>query len=162
MLDLAIWPAPILKKKTELIVVFDNELEFLADQMFETMYAHKGIGLAANQVNLDKRMLVMDVDDNPIVMVNPIILESSKEIEKDLEGCLSFSGFLVEVERSKWIIVKYQNLLGEIIQKKFENLEARCANHEIEHLNGITFLRYISKQHRELIQNKLRKRHRGY
>lgn len=162
MLELAVWPALILKKKTESVVVFDKELEFLAEQMFETMYSLKGIGLAAPQVNLNKRMLVMDIDNNPLVVINPKISDLLGPCIKESEGCLSFPGFLVDVERPSHVFLDYQNFDGTWEKEvNFTGLESRCVQHEIDHLDGITFLRYISKQHRDLIDKKLRKK-RGY
>lgn len=172
MLDVVVWPHPILKQKMKPVEVFDKRLKLLANQMFETMYEHKGLGLAAPQVGIDKQMLVMDVTDckcseypcehaNPLVMINPTfgVHHDDKDLrEKGEEGCLSFPGFLVDVERWTKGTVWYASLEGEQVVRKVDGLEARCAQHEIDHLDGVTFLRYLSKHHRDLIQSKMRKR----
>lgn len=158
MLELAVWPNLILKKKLEPVTNFDDELAFFSELMFERMYYNRGVGLAANQVHLTKRMLVMDVNNNKKVCVNPYVVEQSKELVKDEEGCLSFPGFLVQVERPSWVIAGYQDLSGDIIEEKLEGFEARSFLHEKDHLDGVTFLRYLSRQHRELIDKKMRKR----
>ncbi len=160
MLELAVWPAPILKKKIAPVIVFDkDELHFLAEQMFTVMYNQRGIGLAAPQVNLDKRMLVMQPGKTPHVIVNPVIVSSSENFVKDSEGCLSFPGFLVDVERPETVNVNYQTIDGQWVNNyHFSGLGARCIQHEIDHLDGITFLRYISKLHRDIITKKMTKR----
>lgn len=162
MLELVVWPAPILKKKTEDVTVFDDELKFFSEQMFETMYAHRGIGLAAPQVGLNKRMLVMNCGDDPLVMVNPILEAVYGNKIKMSEGCLSFPGFLVDVERPESCIVAWQDLGGNEEYHEFRGLEARCIQHEIDHLDGITFLRYISSFHRKMIEKKMEKRSAGH
>ncbi len=165
MFDLAIWPAPILQKKTEPVTVFDEELKFFLEQMFETMRAEKGIGLAAPQVGLDRRMLVMDCktkmgEDNPKVLVNPVITSKSEKLVKTDEGCLSFPGFLVSVERSESVNFDYQTLDGHWVRNfHLHGLQSRCIQHEIDHLDGITFLRYISRTHRNMIKNSLERRY---
>jgi len=157
MLDLAIWPASILSKETERVEVFDSEIKFLSEQMFETMYAHKGIGLAAPQVHLINRMLVMDCGE-PKVMCNPEITGRSETMVKTQEGCLSFPGFLVDVDRCKEILVRYQSVEGVFIEERFTGLSAICIQHEVDHLDGITFLKYISRAHRRMIKKSLEKR----
>lgn len=160
MLKLALWPDSILKKEAKRVEVFDQKLKFLSEEMFKFMKQNKGIGLAAPQVSIDKKMLVMDVN-RPIVMINPRIYETSKyEVEKGEEGCLSFPGFLVEVERFKKIDIEYNDLDGNVCSLKLEDLEARCVQHELDHLNGVTFLKYLSKLHRDMITAKMKKMQR--
>ena len=159
MLELAVWPNPILKQKAKLITVFDEEIEFMSRQMFKKMYAEKGIGLAAPQVHYNKQMLVMDCGNNPIIMLNPRIVAKDETLVKMSESCLSFPGFLVDIERPESIAVSYNDLQGNTkFSQTFFGLEARCAQHEIDHLDGITFLKYISSLHRNMIQKKLEKK----
>ena len=160
MLDIAIWPEQILKQKTDPVTVFDDELKFITNQLFETMYAKKGIGLAANQCFLNKSMFVMDYKNNPLVVINPIVVEKSETTIKGSEGCLSFEGFLVDVYRSTWITLKYQDLEGSEQEKRFEGMESVIVQHESQHLEGITIINYLSRMHRDMITRKLQKKYR--
>jgi peptide deformylase len=159
MLELAVWPAEILKNKASPVDMTNSdvrdEVAFLAQEMFKTMRHHKGIGLAAPQVNLDKRMLVMDCGNNPLVLINPKVEVWTTLKVKYPEGCLSFPGFLVDVERPEMVRVSYYDLDGKEQDEWFYDLEARCVQHEIDHLDGITFLRYTSRFHRAMIRRKL-------
>ena len=158
MLDIAVWPDEILKKETRVVTSFDEEIEFLIDRMFETMISKNALGLAANQVNLDKRMLVMKTADGYKAMINPTIIELSKEKVKSSEGCLSFPGFVVDVERSKEVTVQYNIVLDhrlKLITETLTGIDSIVAAHEIDHLDGITFLKYTSRFHRSMITNRM-------
>jgi peptide deformylase len=126
--------------------------------MLKTMYASKGIGLSAPQVGMLNRMFVMDCGDNPCVFINPIITHKSKETVQSREGCLSFPGFLVEVKRHAEVTVHFHGLDGNKYDIVLEGIEAICAQHEIDHLEGKVFLRYLSKFHRNMIEKQMKRR----
>lgn len=125
---------------------FDMKLKEMTVRMLATMRGANGIGLAANQVGILKRVLVMDT--RPVfpngmgefgVFINPEIIESSEEQFSDIEGCLSFPNKHYRVLRNSWVVVKWQDTSGKAYEKKFTGLSAVCLQHEIDHLNGITF-----------------------
>jgi peptide deformylase len=152
---------PVLETPGDPVTEFGPELEKLAEDMFETMYAHKGVGLAAPQVGLSKRLTVIDcsVGEDPLqklVLINPeLIRKEGTQVGE--EGCLSIPGFREDVKRAKIAVVRAQNLQGEPIEVKGEDLLARALQHEIDHLNGILFLSHLSALKRDLIRRKIRK-----
>lgn len=176
ILPLVIAPDPLLKKVSEPVEKFDEALTSFAKEMVNVMYGEHGVGLAAVQVGVLKRVVVIDVDyeledhdhhncghvhvtnTNPRYFINPEIIESSKESSSFDEGCLSFPGARSEITRPKDVRIKYQDLSGNEKEEKMTGLLATCIQHEIDHLNGITFVDYISKLKREMILNKLKKR----
>ena len=139
------------------------ELEQLVEDMFETMYASRGLGLAAPQIDIHKRLTVIDtsggeegVEPNKVVLINPeIIFKEGKQTGE--EGCLSIPGFREEVRRSKRVKVRARNTKGEVIEAEGEDLMARAMQHEIDHLNGILFLTHLSPLKREVIRRKIKK-----
>jgi peptide deformylase len=139
------------------------ELEQLVEDMFETMYASRGLGLAAPQIDIHKRLTVIDtsggeegVEPNKVVLINPeIIFKEGKQTGE--EGCLSIPGFREEVRRSKRVKVRARNAKGEVIEAEGEDLMARAMQHEIDHLNGILFLAHLSPLKREVIRRKIKK-----
>ncbi len=136
------FPDPRLRTKATAVDVVDDELRVLIDDMFETMYAAPGIGLAATQVNVHKRLLVTDVsadNDAPLVLINPVILEMDGKVVTD-EGCLSVPGFYEEVERADSIKVQFLDRDGNEVILETDGLQAVCIQHEIDHLDGILFL----------------------
>jgi len=153
------WPDPALKKTTELVTNFDEELRSLSSEMIRLMYESEGVGLAAPQVGSLKKIFVMDTlqGHGEKVLVNPVILEKTGTI-RWTEGCLSFPGVSIETERSNKIKVKYQDIKGQKLEESFEGLAAICVQHEIDHLNGETFLKYISRKNRRMLEAKLRKK----
>ncbi|MFM2200739.1 MAG: hypothetical protein RL769_794 [Pseudomonadota bacterium] len=187
ILPLVISPDPLLKEISLPVEKFDNELKTLVDDMFSTMYANDGIGLAGVQVGVLKRVLVMDLDyeedeqekfkhshgnhhhnchhvfvknTNPRCFINPQIIESSDDTAGFKEGCLSFPQARSEVIRPKKVKVKYFDLSGKEKLEEMEGLMAVCIQHEIDHLNGITFVDRISKLKREMILRKMKKLNR--
>jgi peptide deformylase len=133
--------------------------------MFETMYAAPGVGLAAPQVGVAKRLLVMDCagrDEPPakVVLINPEILVTEGKQLGD-EGCLSFPGVYFQVERPKRVVARAQNLEGEWFEIDAMDLPARCILHENDHLNGIVFINYLSPLKRDLLKRKIRKRQKA-
>jgi peptide deformylase len=143
------------------ITIFNGELEKIAKNMLETLYAAPGIGLAANQVGLTIRLLTIDlsVGENPdqlIMMCNPEIVTSSGE-QKCEEGCLSLPEFSDSVIRPARMTIRGQNIHGEEMQLEAMDLLARCFSHEIDHLNGILFIDHLSALKKTLIRNKIKK-----
>jgi len=156
------YPEPILERMSDPITEFDTpELHQLVADMFETMYAHKGVGLAAPQVGLTKRLTVIDCsagedESQKVVLINPEIthLEGSQVGE---EGCLSIPGFREDVKRAKRAIVRARTAKGQTIELTGEDLLARAIQHETDHLNGVLFLSHLSMLKRDLIRRKIRK-----
>ncbi len=180
VLPLIIAPDPILKKISQPVEKVDNALREFMNNMVSTMYAENGVGLAAVQVGVLKRILVIDVDyeaeehahhhhdhhgcggvhvknTNPRFFINPQIIESSKECVPYNEGCLSFPGMRSEVVRPQIVKVKYLDENGKENIEEMDGLLATCIQHEIDHLDGVTFVDHISKVKREMILNKMKK-----
>jgi peptide deformylase len=152
---------PILEKPGAPIKKFDAETEQLVEDMFASMYAAQGVGLAAPQIGLSLRLAVIDVTGgkNPeakIVLANPEIIHAEGEVREE-EGCLSIPGFRGYVIRPQFVTVKAQNAKGESYEIRGENLLARAFCHEIDHLNGILFLQHLSMLKRDLIKRKIKK-----
>lgn len=152
---------PVLEKPGAAIKKFDAELEDLAEDMFSSMYAAQGVGLAAPQIGKSIRLAIVDVSSgkNPeakIVLVNPEIIHAEGEVREE-EGCLSIPGFRGYVIRPQFVTVRAQNVKGETFEIRGENLLARAFCHEIDHLNGILFLQHLSMLKRDLIKRKIKK-----
>lgn len=141
-----------------------NYFQNLAENMLETMYHAKGVGLAATQINVHQRIIVIDVSENanePMILINPKILEASAEQCKEAEGCLSVPGIYENVERSSKITFEYYDInKNEIVQKNADGLLAKCVQHEIDHLNGKVFVDYLSQLKQGRIKSKLQKEQR--
>lgn len=170
ILPLVIAPDPRLKTKSEPVARIDDEIRTLAADMFDTMYAERGIGLAAVQVGVLKRLLVADVtwrdEEGPgkqHALVNPEIVQPSEELNVYKEGCLSFPEQFADVTRPKSVRVRYLDLQGKQHEEDFDGLLATCVQHEIDHLNGIVFVDHISTLKRDMIIRKLNKmKKQGY
>jgi peptide deformylase len=152
---------PVLEKPGAAIHKFDAELQELAEDMFASMYAAQGVGLAAPQIGKGIRLAVVDVSTgkNPeakIVLVNPEIVHAEGEVREE-EGCLSIPGFRGYVIRPQFVTVRAQNVKGESFEIRGENLLARAFCHEIDHLNGVLFLQHLSMLKRDLIKRKIKK-----
>ena len=157
---IVIEPDPILRKKSENLEKVDNELRLLLDDMLETMYSAPGIGLAAVQVGILKRLIVIDISKdkekkNPIFLINPEIISKSKNTSIYEEGCLSLPGHFAEIERPEECKIKYIDYDGKKKEMKANGLLATCIQHEIDHLNGILFIDYLSKLEKDMIIKKL-------
>ena len=153
-------PDPILRKKSEALEKVDTDTQKLMDDMLETMYAAPGIGLAAIQIGILKRLVVIDISKEeekkqPIFLVNPEIIYRSKETSVYEEGCLSLPGQFAEVERPSECTIKYIDYYGKKKDLKADGLLATCIQHEIDHLNGILFIDYLSKLKKDMIIKKL-------
>jgi peptide deformylase len=129
----------LLRKKAKRVDKIDDTIRNLAANMVEAMIAANGIGISGNQVGVLKRIIVVLVNEQPKVMVNPEITFQSQETCKMEEGCLSFPETFLEIERPSTVKVKYRNLSGHPVLETYEGLMARCIFHEIEHLNGVVF-----------------------
>jgi len=154
------FPDSRLRTVAKPVTVFDDDLKQLVDDMFETMYEAEGIGLAATQVNVHKRLLVIDLSENkdsPQVFINPDFKVIDDELSEYDEGCLSVPGFYETVCRPKMIQVTAQNAAGEQFELQATGLLATCIQHEIDHLNGKLFVDYLSALKRTRIRSKLEK-----
>lgn len=161
-LNILHYPDPRLRKPALPVETVDIGIRTLVADMLETMYAAPGIGLAANQVNVQKRVVVMDLSEEknqPLALINPTVLEREGECESD-EGCLSVPGFYETVRRAEWIRVSALDLDGEPFELEARGLLAVCIQHEIDHLDGKLFVDYLSALKRDRIRKKLEKQAR--
>jgi peptide deformylase len=160
--SIVLFGEPVLEKQAEAVTEFDTpELHKLIEDMFESMYAAKGVGLAAPQIGIAKRIAVIDlsVAEDPaqkIVLINPEIIRK-EEFQTGEEGCLSLPGFREQVTRPKTVTVRAQNIKGEPFEMTGEELLARAFAHEIDHLNGRLYISHVSALKRDLIRRKVRK-----
>lgn len=162
LLPILHYPDPRLRTKAQPVTAVDDGIRQLAADMLETMYAAPGIGLAATQVNVHKRVLVADVSENhdaPLVLVNPELVEEYG-VEEMQEGCLSVPGIFEPVQRAERIRVRALNLQGEPFEMDADGLLAVCIQHEIDHLDGKLFVDYLSLLKRNRIRRKLEKTQR--
>ena len=155
-------PNPILRNKSLRDEKVDSNIQELMDDMLETMYAAPGIGLASIQVGVPKRVIVIDIDQkdgqkNPMFFINPEIIEKSKNNSTYEEGCLSVPGQFAEIDRPDKCHVKYLDYHGEKKEIKAEGMLSTCIQHEMDHLEGILFIDYLSKLKKTLIMKKLSK-----
>ena len=158
--EIVIEPDPILRKKSVNLEKVDDELRGLLDDMLETMYSAPGIGLAAVQVGVLKRLIVIDISKekdkkNPLFLINPEIVSRSKKTSIYEEGCLSLPGHFAEIERPAECHVKYIDYTGKEKEIKADGLLSTCIQHEVDHLNGILFIDYLSKLKKDMILKKL-------
>jgi len=160
--EILIEPNEILRKKSLPVDKVDKDLQVLMDDMLETMYAAPGIGLAAIQVGIPKRIIVLDIEQKagnkkPLFLVNPEIIQKSKNLSTYEEGCLSVPGQFAEIDRPDKCHVKYLDYYGEKKEINAEGMLATCIQHEIDHLEGILFIDYLSKLKKTMIIKKLSK-----
>ncbi len=160
ILDILEFPDPRLRTVAEPVEVFDEALGSLVSDLLATMYAAPGIGLAATQVNVHKRLLVMDVSDDrsqPLVFINPVVEILDPELGEYDEGCLSVPGFYETVQRPQRIAVTALDTQGRETRSELDGLAAVCVQHEIDHLDGKLFVDYLSPLKRQRIRKKLEK-----
>ena len=160
-LKILIFPDPKLRKVAKKIDKFDKSLEMLSKNMLNTMYEAEGIGLAATQVNIHIRLVVMDLSEErnePRVFVNPEYTILDKSPFTYEEGCLSIPGFNEEISRPSKILLKWQDLQGNFHEEKPDGIFTVCAQHEIDHLDGKLFVDYLSPIKRDRIRKKLENR----
>ncbi len=157
---IVIEPDPILRQKSEILEKVDDELRRLMDDMLETMYSAPGIGLAAVQVGILKRLVVIDISKekekkHPLFLINPEIISKSKSTSIHEEGCLSLPGQFAEIERPAECQIKYIDYDGKKKEIKAKGLLSTCIQHEIDHLDGKLFIDYLSKLKKDMILKKL-------
>ena len=162
-------PDPILRTISTPVEEIDAELQTLIDDMFETMYAAPGIGLAAIQVGVPKRILVIDLQEpesdeedappvkNPMVFINPVIIEEGDELSVYNEGCLSVPDQYAEVERAARVRASWMDRDGRIHEEELDGLLSTCLQHEMDHLEGVLFIDHLSRLKRDIILKKLTK-----
>jgi peptide deformylase len=163
-LNIRIYPDPVLKRKAESVSEITDAHRQLTDAMIETMYAAPGVGLAAPQVGISQRLIVIHVPTggkeekrNPLVLINPRILEKRGEIVAE-EGCLSVPDVSADIKRYSYVKVAYEDVEGKVKEIEGTNLLARILQHEIDHLAGILFVDYLGRIRRDLIKRKFRKK----
>ena len=158
MYDIKIIGAEVLRRKAEGIIDFNHDLKKIAEVMLETMHNYNGIGLAAPQVDISKRIVVTDISPvekgyNSMIFVNPKIMESQGEKIFE-EGCLSIPGVNENILRPEKILLQYQDIAGNEKKSEFESWMARVLQHEIDHLDGILFIDYLSPIKKKIVLNK--------
>ena len=159
-LNLVYYGKDILSQVAEDVKEINDEVLETIESMFKVMYKEKGIGLAAPQVNLDRRIITIDPGDDArhrIALINPVILESSEKTEPYEEGCLSLPNVFAEVERAAEVRVRWTDLDGREEEEQFAGLWATCVQHEIDHLDGKLFIDYLGPLKRQMITRKMEK-----
>src|SRR2546426_5236798 len=150
------YPASVLLSPGELVVNFDGELEALVQDMFDTMYEQRGVGLAAQQIGVPLRLFVMDCDGVKLVAANPEIISADGE-QGGEEGCLSVAKVPAELKRPDHAVLRAQDVTGKTFELEASGLAARCFLHETDHCDGILFIRHLSPLRRDLVTRKFRK-----
>ena len=160
--------SPVLRQRAEPVAAVDDEVRRLVDDLLETMYAAKGVGLAANQVGLARRVAVVDVGEEtptPLVLINPRIVQQSADTDVAEEGCLSIPEIFGDIERPVQVVVEALDREGQPVHVETDGYQARAIQHEIDHLDGVLFLDHLSAVKRGLLLAKwkrLRKKETGY
>jgi peptide deformylase len=160
LLTIEMLGAEVLRRRAAEVVEIDEDLRVLVEDMFETMYAAEGIGLAGPQVGVSRRVLVVDVHQEsvePFALINPCVIESSRETDKADEGCLSIPGVAASVERPTRVVVEGLNTDGACVHIEAEGLLARCLQHEVDHLDGVLFIDRISPLKRRMVLQKYKR-----
>lgn len=163
ILNILEFPDPRLRTLAKPVTAFDETLSQLIDDMFETMYAAQGIGLAATQINVHLRVVVMDLSEDksePRIFINPEFESLTEQMDQYQEGCLSVPGFYENVDRPQKVKIKALDRDGSSYELIAEGLLAVCIQHECDHLNGKLFVDYLSNLKRDRIRKKLEKQHR--
>ncbi|HEX6627732.1 MAG TPA: peptide deformylase [Gemmatimonadaceae bacterium] len=162
ILDIRVLGDPVLRKPTKRVTEITDELRQLIADMFETMYAAEGIGLAAPQVGRVERLAVVDVEGQKFTLINPEVLERTGEIDKAEEGCLSIPDIYGDVERPFTVTIRAMNENGEVYDATASELLGRCFQHEIDHLDGKLFIDYLSPLKRKAAMTKWEKAKTDY
>ena len=153
--------SPVLRQHSDEVECVDDEVRTLVRDLFDTMYAAEGIGLAANQVGLAKRIAVVHAGDDPVgVLINPVIIEREGN-EKEEEGCISIPDIFGDVDRSLRVVIETTNLDGARERHELTALSARAVEHEIDHLDGVLFLDHLSPLKRHMLLKKWKKLRKG-
>jgi len=156
--------SPVLRQQSPAVATVDDAVRQLVDDLFETMRAAKGVGLAANQIGVARRVAVVDVgeeDPPPLVLINPVILERSDDHETAEEGCLSIPDIFGDIERHARIVVEALDRDGAKLRVEAQGYKARAIQHEIDHLDGVLFLDHLSAVKRSLLLAKWKKSRKG-
>ncbi len=159
LLPLHLLGSPVLRQHSAEITEVNDEIRRLIDDMFETMDAAKGVGLAANQVGIARRVAVVDVDDDRFALINPRIVESEGRASAE-EGCLSIPEIYADVIRPDRVVVEALDASGAPFRKEATGLKARAIQHEIDHLDGILFLDHLSLLKRQMLLSRWRREHK--
>jgi peptide deformylase len=162
ILEIVKYGDPVLTERADEVTEFDERLRKLVDNMFETMYGAPGVGLAAPQVGILRRLFVMDCSSGrnkkqKVALINPVI-ETEEGEQVGEEGCLSFPGIIFQVKRPERLVVRAQDIDGSALTLDVMDLEARCVAHETDHLDGELFINYLSPLKRDLTKRKIKKR----
>ncbi|MEY3182325.1 MAG: hypothetical protein RLZ35_310 [Pseudomonadota bacterium] len=158
------YPHPFLKQPVPPVIIINDQILAHLDDMLETMYAENGVGLAATQVGIAWQLVVIDVSENrdtPLFLINPKIVASNRDIVSE-EGCLSFPGIYVKVPRKETVTVEYLNREGQTQSLSAEGLLSICIQHEIDHLNGVTFFDHLSSLKKSFVLKRLKKQGKIY
>jgi peptide deformylase len=153
------FPDPRLRTRAQPVARFDADLHRIVDDLLETMYAAPGIGLAATQVDVHQRLIVIDISadrNDPLILINPEILTREGEIATE-EGCLSVPGYFDEVKRAARIRVRAHDRDGNVFERDYDDMLAVCVQHEMDHIDGKLFVDYLSSLKRERVRKKLEK-----
>ncbi len=159
------YPDPVLARKADVVTVFDRSLAELVEDMFESMYAAEGIGLAAPQIGISKQITTIDVSfrkdpAKKLVLINPVIVKRQGE-QYEEEGCLSLPEIREKVKRSATVTVRAQDARGKFFEVDGDELLARAFQHEIDHLHGVLFIDHLSRLKRDLVHRRIRKMQRN-
>ncbi len=153
--------SPILRQRSDEVETIDDDVRALVQDLFDTMYAAEGIGLAANQVGVARRVAVVDAEDDPrLVLINPVILEREGTTRAE-EGCLSIPDIFGDIDRAEQIVLETTNLDGKRERFELKDLTARAVQHEIDHLDGVLFLDHLSPLKRQMLLKKWKKLRKG-
>ena len=159
--DIKYWPDPFLKTVAKEVDTADENIPSIIANMFETMNARGGMGLAAVQCGLDKRIIVIDTvqigGKTKQAFINPVVKEKTQKTIISEEGCLSFPGIFVNIERLDGVVVESQTLTGETEEVILNGMDAICFQHELDHLNGIVFFDHLKAAKRQMVEQKVRK-----
>ena len=158
ILDLHLLGSPVLREAGARVAVVDDVVRRLVDDLFETMYAAKGVGLAANQVGVARRIAVIDAADEKLVLINPQIIDTAGR-ETGEEGCLSIPETFADVTRPDHVVLEALDYHGQSYRRVLDGLAARAVQHEIDHLDGILFLDHLSLLKRKRLIGKWKKEH---
>lgn len=156
ILEIRLFGDPVLRQRAQEVVDFDPKLEKLATDMLETMRDAPGVGLAAPQVGVLKRLFTWEIDEHHGAVVNPVLRDASEEVLEDDEGCLSFPGLFYPLERPLRIEVTWRDLAGDEQQTQLEGFDARVWLHEMDHLNGVLFIDHLAEHDRKSAMKQMR------
>jgi len=162
MRKIRIYPDPILRQKSSPVDTITKETLTISQEMVDIMYKNDGVGLAAPQIGISEQIIVVDYGEGPLVMYNPVVIETTREKDELEEGCLSFPDITVPIIRHVEIKVKFRNEDNKISELKVDNIAAKVFQHEIDHLNGILIIDHISSLKKTIINSKLKKLEKIY